>query len=86
MQTPSEFKDCVGRDVNVGDRVAVAFALSKSIGYVKVGTVESLEFKFRVRWDENNKISPPMKYKYNRVVLMKVVAPIPLVLTTYTYT
>lgn len=78
----SDFKDCIGSDVNVGDRVGVAFSYSRaSVGYIRIGTVESLEPKFLMRWEVGNKVSPPMVYNPKRMVCL----PNPLVLKTYTY-
>lgn len=78
----SDFKDCVGSDVTVGDRVGVAFSYSRaSVGYIRIGHVESLEPKFLMRWEVDNKVSPPMVYNPKRMVRL----PNPLVLKTYTY-
>lgn len=65
----SEFKDCIGRPVNVGDSVGVAFSYSRaSVGYIRIGTVESLEPEFHMRWDADDKVSPPMVYNDKRMV------------------
>lgn len=67
-------KDCIDRDVNVGDRVGVAFSYSRaSVGYIRIGTVESLEPEFRMRWENNRNVkpvSPPMVYDSHRIVLL----------------
>lgn len=64
-------KDCIGRDVHVGDRVGIAFSFSRaSVGYIRIGTVESLEPEFRMRWEGTDKVSPPMVYNEKRVVLL----------------
>jgi len=67
-------KDCIGRDVKVGDRVGIAFSYSRaSVGYIRIGTIESLEPEFRMRWEDNQNVkpvSPPMVYNPVRVVLL----------------
>jgi hypothetical protein len=66
----SEFKDCIDRPVAVGDRVGVAFSYSRaSVGYIRIGTVETLEPKFLMRW-EDGKVSPPMVYNSKRMVIL----------------
>lgn len=65
------FEDCIGRPVHVGDRVGVAFSYSRaSVGYIRIGTVESLEPEFRMRWEKNDKVSPPMVYDSRRMVIL----------------
>lgn len=67
-------KDCIGRNVHVGDRVGIAFSYSRaSVGYIRIGTIESLEPEFRMRWEDNKNVkpvSPPMVYDERRVVLL----------------
>lgn len=68
------FEDCIGRPVHVGDRVGVAFSYSRaSVGYIRIGTVESLEPEFRMRWEDNRNVkpvSPPMAYNPTRMVIL----------------
>jgi hypothetical protein len=67
----SEFKDCIDRPVVVGDRVGVAFSYSRaSVGYIRIGKVESLEPKFLMKWEADGKISPPMVYDSRRMVIL----------------
>lgn len=67
-------KDCIGRDIKVGDLVGVAFSYSRaSVGYIRIGTVESFEPEFRMRWTDNRNVkpvSPPMVYDERRMVLL----------------
>ena len=67
------FKDCIGREVHVGDRVGVAFSYSRaSVGYIRVGTVETLE-PFHMRWEDNRnvkRVPPEMVYNPDRLVLL----------------
>lgn len=64
-------KDCIGRDIHVGDRVGIAFSYSgASVGYIRIGHIESLEPKFHMRWEGTDKVSPPMVYDEKRVVLL----------------
>lgn len=64
-------EDCIGREVCVGDRVGIAFSYSRaSVGYIKIGRVESLEPEFRMRWEASDKVSPPMVYNPVRVVIL----------------
>ncbi len=67
----AEFLDCIDRPVKVGDRVGVAFSYSRaSVGYIRIGTVESLETKFQMRWEADGKVSPPMVYDSRRMVIL----------------
>jgi hypothetical protein len=62
------FEDCNKQKVEVGDWVGIAFSYSRaSVGYIRVGTVESLEPEFKMRW-ANDKVSPPMVYNPVRVI------------------
>jgi hypothetical protein len=65
------FEDCVGREVQVGHKVGVAFSYSRaSVGYIRIGVVESLEPEFRMKWDLDGKVSPPMVYNPDRMVIL----------------
>lgn len=65
-------KDLMSNEFDVGDRVVVAFSYSRaSVGYMRIGVVEEIDdrdaryegdIKMRVRWDEDDKLSPRMKY------------------------
>lgn len=64
-------KDVLDQSFTVGDRVAVAFSYSRaSVGYMRLGTVEIVDtnakteydVKLRVRWEKDNKLSPPINY------------------------
>lgn len=64
------FVDCIGRPLKVGDHVGVAFSYSRaSVGYIRIGKIESLE-PLRMRWRNNNKVSPEMVFTSNRMVLV----------------
>lgn len=66
----NDLLDVQGNKVRPGDRVGVAFSYSRaSVGYIKIGTVVSVEPEFKVRWD-NDKVSPPMAYNPKRLVLL----------------
>jgi hypothetical protein len=66
-----EYKDCIDRPVAVGDRVGVAFSFSRaSVGYIRIGMVKSLEPEFRMRWEADGKVSPPMVYDSRRMVIL----------------
>jgi hypothetical protein len=66
-----DFKDCIDRPVSVGDRVGVAFSYSRaSVGYIRIGTVETLEPNFLMRWEADGKVSPPMVYNSKRMVIL----------------
>lgn len=65
-----DYVDCVGRPLQVGDHVGVAFAYTASTGKIRIGRIESLE-PFRVRWEaDDNKISPNLWFDSKRVVLL----------------
>jgi hypothetical protein len=67
----SDFKDCIGRPVSVGDRVGVAFSYSRaSVGYIRIGIVKSLEPDFRMHWEADGKVSPVMVYDSRRMVIL----------------
>lgn len=67
----AEFKDCIDRPVAVGDRVGVAFSFSRaSVGYIRIGTVVSLEPQFKMCWEADNKVSPAMVYDSRRMVIL----------------
>ncbi|QIN94118.1 hypothetical protein PP459_gp115 [Streptomyces phage Wakanda] len=67
----AEYKDCIGRDIAVGDRVGVAFSYSRaSVGYIRVGKVVSFEPKFLVRWEADHQVSRPMEFSSKRMVLL----------------
>ena len=62
------FEDVRGMPVRVGDKVGVAFSFSQaSVGYIRLGEIVSLE-PFHVRWVDEDKVSPKMKYQAYRVV------------------
>ncbi|AVD99321.1 hypothetical protein SEA_BILLNYE_146 [Streptomyces phage BillNye] len=66
-----DFVDCIGRPVAVGDRVGVAFSYSRaSVGYIRIGRVKTLEPEFRMRWEADDKVSPPMVYDARRMVIL----------------
>lgn len=67
-------KDVLDQDFTLGDRVAVAFSYSRaSVGYMRLGTVEMIDtvahreedIKLKVRWEKDNRLSPPIKYGSN---------------------
>lgn len=59
-------KDVTGQNFTVGDRVVCAFSFSRaSVGYLRLGTVEIVDpdnGQLQVRWEKDNKLSPPMRY------------------------
>jgi hypothetical protein len=62
------YEDCVGRPLQVGDLVGVAFSYSRaSVGYIRIGTIESLE-PFKMRWQADDKVSPEMVFSQDRMV------------------
>jgi hypothetical protein len=64
------FEDVIGQQVNVGDICGVAFSWSHaSVGYIRIGTVESLEPDFKMRW-QDGKVSPKMVYNSVRMILL----------------
>lgn len=66
--------DILGKDLEVGQRVGVAFSYSQaSVGHIRLGTIEEIdmghivyygspEVILRVRWENGNKLSPKIKY------------------------
>ncbi len=71
MDSLSEFNDCIGRAVEVGARVGVAFSYSRaSVGYIRIGTVVSLEPQFKMCWEADSKVSPAMVYDSRRMVIL----------------
>ena len=64
--------DVIGNELNAGDRVGIAFSYSRSsVGYIRVGTIVSLEPEFRVHWEDNkniNPVSPPLTITETRIV------------------
>lgn len=67
----TEFVDCINRPLYVGQRVGVAFSYSHaSVGHIKIGTIESLSPFFKVKWEEDGKVSPTMRFNSNRMVVL----------------
>jgi hypothetical protein len=66
------FVDCIGRSLKLGDRVGVAFSYSRaSVGYIRIGTIEVLSNEeFKMRWEQDDKVSPPMAFNEKRMVLL----------------
>lgn len=66
------FVDCIGRPLAEGDRVGVAFSYSRaSVGYIRIGTILVLtDDDFRMEWEADKKISPPMVFNEKRMVLL----------------
>lgn len=65
------FTDCIDRPVEVSARVGVAFSYSRaSVGYIRIGTVVSLEPQFKMCWEADSKVSPAMVYDSRRMVIL----------------
>lgn len=64
MNTP---KDVLGKDLAVGQRVGCAFSYSQaSVGYIRLGILEEMQQDYiKVRWENENRLSPKMKYGSN---------------------
>ncbi len=62
-------KDIFDNEVNIGDRLAIAFVSGRS-GYLRIGRVmELVDTDAKILWEADNKLSPWVNLKWSPRIL-----------------